>query len=191
MGNTSVFGIYPDRITVGEAIGTLERAGYRRADIAVLIPENSGSKDFGHLKSNKGPEGAAAGAALGAATGGLVGWLVATGTLALPGLQPLAAVAPTIAALAAAGSGGALGWLIGLYLGLGVPEYVAKRYAGRIRRAGILLSVHCDNQDWARRARQVLKETGAQGIASVAESGADFAVADKPAPRVIPISQAR
>jgi hypothetical protein len=191
MGNTSVFGIYPDRITVGEAIETLVRAGYRRADVAVLVPENSGSKDFGHVKSNRGPEGAAAGTALGAATGALIGWLVATHTVALPGLASIAALAPTMAALASAGCGGALGWLIGLYLGLGVPEYVAKRYAGRKRRGGILVSVHCDSPQWTRKARQVLKETGAQSIASISESAADFAVADKPAPRVVRITETR
>ena len=191
MGNTSVFGIYKDRTTVSEAIDALGRAGYRRADIAVLVSENSGSKDFGHVKSNKGPEGAAAGAALGAGTGALIGWLAATHTVALPGLQSIAALAPTMAALAAAGCGGALGWLIGFYLGVGVPEYVAKRYAGRVRRGGILVSVHCDSPEWIRKARQVLKETGGQSIASTAESAGDFAVADKPAPRAIGISGTR
>jgi hypothetical protein len=153
-----------------------------------MVSENSGSKDFGHVKGNKGPEGASAGAVGGAATGALIGWLVSSGTVSLPGVESLAAVTPTIAAFAAAGCGGAIGWLIGLYLGLGVPEYVAKRYAGRIRQGGILLSVHCDTPAWSRRARQVLRDTGARSISSAAEAGADFAVAEKPAPRVIRIS---
>jgi hypothetical protein len=113
MVNASVFGLYPDRIAVDEATTMLERAGFRRTDIAVLLPENKGSKDFGHVKSSKGAEKAATGAATGALTGAALGWLVASGTVALPGLEPLAAVTPVIAALAAAGSGGGIGWLIG------------------------------------------------------------------------------
>ena len=61
--NTSVLGIYPDRTTVSGAIEVLHQAGYRAADIAVLLPENDGSKDFAFEKSSKAPEGAAAGAA--------------------------------------------------------------------------------------------------------------------------------
>ena len=188
MGNTSVFGIYPDRAAAAEATEALQNAGWRSSDISVLAPENRGSKDFGHVKGNKGPEGAAAGAAAGAVTGGVIGWRVSSGTVFLPGLESLAGVAPTVAALAAAGGGGAIGWLIGLYLGLGVPEYLAQRYMGRMRRAGILLSVHCDNSQWTRRARQILRDTGAQSIASATELDADFVVAERPASRVIRIS---
>jgi hypothetical protein len=187
MVNASVFGLYPDRIAVDEATATLERAGFRRSDIAVLLPENTGSKDFGHAKTSRAAERAAGGAVLGAITGAGVGWLVASGTVALPGLEPLAAVAPLVAALAAAGCGGAIGWLIGLYLGLGAPRFVARRYVGRKRRGGILLSVHCDNQDWTFRARQVLKDTGAQGMATLPEAHGDFGPSEKPDPRVIPI----
>ena len=181
--NTSVLGIYADRKTVSDAISVLHKAGYRPADIAVLTADNSGSKDFAHEKSSKAGEGAAAGAALGAAAGALVGWAVSTRLVAIPGLEPLATVGPLIAALAAAGFGGTLGWLIGLFLGFGVPQYVAKRYAGRMGRGGILLSVHCDNSEWRARAQKSLKDTGGRYISSAAESGADYATTDKPEPR--------
>src|SRR5580704_3681595 len=59
--NISVFGIYPDRTTVSDAIDALQQARYRASDIAVLLPDNSGSKDFAHVKQTKAPEGAAAG----------------------------------------------------------------------------------------------------------------------------------
>ncbi len=181
--NISVLGIYPDRTTVLEAISSLQKAGYRPADIAVLSAENQGSKDFAHEKSSKAPEGAAVGAAAGAVVGAALGWLVATRVVAFPGLEPLAAVGPVFAALAAAGCGGALGWLIGLFLGLSMPEYVAKRYAGRMGRGGILVSVHCDSPEWRQRARKSLKDTGARYIASTPESAADYATSDKPTPR--------
>ena len=63
---------------------------------------------------------------------------------------------------------------------MGIPEYEAKRYEGRIKDGGVLLSVHCDNSDWVKRAKEMLKETGAEDIASTGESSADFAQSDKP-----------
>ena len=159
------------------------KAGYRPADIAVLSAENQGSKEFAHEKSSKAPEGAAAGAAAGAVAGALLGWLVATGVVPFPGLEPLATVRPLMAALAAAACGGAFGWLIGFFLGLSMPEYVAKRYAGRMGRGGILLSVHCDSSEWCERAQKSLKDTGARYISSASESAADYATTDKPTPR--------
>jgi hypothetical protein len=64
-----------------------------------------------------------------------------------------------------------------------MPEYEAKRYEGQIRRGGILMSVHCDNPDWVKRAKDILKETGGEDIASAGEASADFATSDKPMPR--------
>jgi hypothetical protein len=63
---------------------------------------------------------------------------------------------------------------------MGIPEYEAKRYEGLIKKGQILLSVHCDNSDWVKRAKDVLKRTGAEDISSTGESGADYAESDKP-----------
>jgi hypothetical protein len=181
--NTSVLGIYPDRTTVSGAIDILHQAGYRAADIAVLLPENDGSKDFAFEKSSKAPEGAAAGAAAGAVVGAALAWLVSVESVAFPGLELFATVRPLMAALAGAGVAAALGWLIGSFVGRAMPEYVAKRYAGRIRRAGILLSVHCDSSEWCDKAKKVLRDTGAQQISSAPESPADYATTDQPTAR--------
>ena len=185
--NTSVIGIYPDRTTVSDAIGVLHKAGYRATDISVLSSDNQGSKDFGHEKHSQAPQGAATGAAVGAVVGAALAWLVSTQTVALPVLAPLVATivaaGPVLAALAGAGAGGALGWVVGLLAGLPLPVYVAKRYAGRIRRGGILLSVHCDSREWCDRAKKTLKDTGARSISSASESAADYGTTDKPTER--------
>jgi hypothetical protein len=180
--NTSVLGIYPNRRTVSDAISVLQKAGYRPVDIAILSAENQGSKDFGHEKSSKALDGAAIGAAAGAVAGALGGWLVSTGVVALPVLGPLLAGRPILGPLAAAACAGALGWLIGLFLGLNRTEYVAKRYAGRMGRGGILLSVHCDSSEWRQKAEESLKSTGAQHISFASESAAEYATTDKPTP---------
>jgi hypothetical protein len=183
--NHSVLGIYQDRAMVADAISALCSKGYRPEDIAVLLPDNSGSKDFGHERRTKGLEGAAAGSALGAITGATIGWLVSSGTVAVASLEPLAHVDTLIAILAAAGCGAAIGWVIGLFLGMGTPEYVAKRYAGRKRHAGILLSVHCDNGAWRTRAETLLRDTGARDVSCMLEATSDFGASDKPVARLI------
>jgi hypothetical protein len=181
--NTSVIGIYEDRTTVSNAIDVLHKAGYRATDISVLSSDNQGSKDFAHEQHTNAPEGAATGAATGAIVGAGLAWFVSIQTVTITGLEPLVAAGPVLAALAGAGAFGALGWIAGLLTGLRLPEYVAKRYAGRIRRGGILLSVHCDSQEWCERAKKTLKNTGARNISSASEAAADYGTTDKPTER--------
>jgi hypothetical protein len=189
--NTSAFGIYPNGATVSDATAVLQQAGFRATDIAVLLAENQGSKDFAHEKKNKAGQGAATGAAAGAVLCAVLGWLAAAGTLTIPGLQPFLPANPVVAALAGAGLGGLLGWLTGLLVGLGGSEYVAKRYAGRIRHGGILLSVHCDTPEWSNRAKKALKDSGAQNISCAAESAGDYATTDRPTERPRPVLEDR
>jgi hypothetical protein len=181
--NTAVFGIYRDRISVEEAVDAMRAAGFRNTDISVLFPDNQGTKDFAHEKHTKAPEGAAAGAGSGALIGGTLGWLVGIGALSIPGIGPFIAAGPIVAALAGVGAGGALGGIVGALVGMGIPEYEAKRYEGRIKSGGILLSVHCDNDDWVKRAKDMLAQTGAEDIASASEAKADFSRTEKPLPR--------
>jgi hypothetical protein len=181
--NTSVMGIYTDRTTVSDAINVLHKAGYRPTDISVLSSDNQGSKDFGHEKRTKALEGAATGTAAGAVIGAVLAWLVSIQTVTITFLGPLVAAGPVLAVLAGAGAGGTLGWIVGLLVGLRRPEYVAKRYVGRIRRGGILVSVHCDSQEWCDRAKKTLRDTGASNISSGSEAAADYGTADKPTER--------
>jgi hypothetical protein len=183
MKNTSVFGIYPNRRSVESAIEAFQRGGYRPTDISVLIPENIGNKDLGHEKNSKSPEGASTGAASGAILGGALGWLVGIGALAIPGVGPFLAAGPIMAALAGVGVGGALGGIAGSLIGLGIPEYEAKRYEGRVRSGGVLVSIHCDNAEWTARAKKMMELTGAEDISSTSEASADFATTDHPVRR--------
>ena len=181
--NTAVFGIYNSRGAVEEAVDHLRNAGFRSTDISILFPENTGNKDLGHEKSTKAPEGATAGGVTGGVIGGTLGWLAGIGALAIPGIGPFIVAGPIVAALSGIGAGAAIGGIAGALAGLGIPEYEAKRYEGRVRDGGILLSVHADDSRWTRRAKQVLEQTGAHDIASTGEAAADFAQSDKPYPR--------
>jgi len=183
--NTAVFGIYPNRFAVEEAVEHLRKTGFRNTDISVLFQDNQGTKDFAHEKNTKAPEGVTTGVVAGGLAGGVLGWLVGIGALAIPGLGPLIAAGPIVAALAGAGAVGTLGGFVGALAGMGIPEYEAKRYEGRIREGGVLLSVHCDSSDWVKRAKEVLAHTGAQDIASEGEKAGDYGNSDRPSPRVV------
>ena len=184
--NIAIFGIYASRADTLEAVETLKTAGFRNTDIAVLMPDNPGTKDFAVEMNTKAPEGATWGGIIGAVIGGSLAWLTAMSMITVPGLDPVVAAGPIIAALAGIGAGAVIGGIIGALVGLGLPEYQAKRFEGRIRKGGILLSVHCDRGDWTKRGKTILKETGARNISSAKEAKADFAASDRPMRRAVP-----
>lgn len=181
--NISVFGLYSTEAAVAEGVDQLRLAGFRNTDVSVLFSENSGNKDLAHERNTKAPEGAAAGAGSGAVLGGALGWLVGAGLLAIPGLGPFIAAGPIMGLLSGIGVGGTIGGLTGSLIGSGMPEYEAKRYEGRIRKGGILISVHCDNTDLEKRAKRILENTGAQDVSSSGEAKADFGSSDQANPR--------
>jgi hypothetical protein len=181
--NTAVFGIYPTYESLEGAVDALRSSGFRNTDVSFLMAENAGSKDFGHRKASKAPEGVVAGASSGVVLGGALGWLIGIGALTIPGFGPLLAAGPVVAALAGAGAVGTAGGVIGGLIGIGIPEYEARRYEGRVRDGGNLLSVHCDDEEWTKLAKDILGRTGAKHISSTDEARADFARSHKPIPR--------
>jgi hypothetical protein len=168
-GNTVVFGIFDSRPQVESCVDLLKVQGFRNSDISMLMSDPEETRDLAHEKSTKAPEGATAGAAGGAVLGGAFGWLVGIGSLAIPGIGPFVAAGPIMAALAGATVGGALGGVSGALIGLGIPEYEAKRYEGYVKEGGILLSVHSDSSEWTKRAKELLKTSGARDISSTSE----------------------
>jgi hypothetical protein len=170
--NTAVFGIYPSTTAAESAVDRLITAGFTNEDVSVLMSDVDSTKEFAHEKSTKAPEGTAVGVTTGGVVGGTLGLLAGLGALAIPGVGPLIAAGPIMGALAGLGVGGAVGGLVGALVGMGIPEYEAKRYEGRVKDGGILLSVHCDTSQEITRAKDILKETGAEDIASSGEESA-------------------
>ena len=173
--NTAVFGIYKTVDHAERAVNTLTSAGFASNDISVLLSDIQTSHDFAHEKNTKAPEGTAAGATAGGIIGGTLGLLVGLGTLAIPGVGPLLAAGPIVAALAGMGAGGAAGGIIGALVGMGIPEYEAKRYEGRVKDGGVLLSVHCDTSKAIDRAKELLAGTGAEDISYTSEAASAHA----------------
>ena len=168
--NTAVFGIYASGQHAERAVDSIIAAGFASSDISVLLPDTRSTREFAHEKDTKAPEGTTAGVTTGGAIGGTLGVLAGIGALAIPGVGPFIAAGPIMAGLAGLGVGGVVGGLIGALVGMGIPEYEAKRYEGRVKGGGTLLSVHCDSSEEVSRAKDLLKQTGAEDIASSSES---------------------
>ena len=152
-------------------VNQLKAAGFSNNDISVLLPDKRGTKDFAHEQHTKAPEGATTGAGTGGVLGGALGWLAGIGTLAIPGLGPFIAAGPIMAALSGAAVGAAVGGVTGALIGMGIPEYEAKRYEGKVKGGNILISVHSENSDETSRAKDIFESAGAEDIATSGESG--------------------
>lgn len=167
---SSVYGIANSNAQAVRIANRLRAEGFTSDDISVLCPNTDSTRDFAVDNSTKAPEGTAIGAGSGAVIGGTLGWLAGIGMLAIPGLGPFIAAGPIMAALSGAAAGGTLGGVSGALVGMGIPEYEAQRYEGRLKQGHILLSVHTDDSDEASRARQIFTDEGAEDISTGAEA---------------------
>jgi hypothetical protein len=168
--NEIVYGICTNRNVLEIAVESLKREGFPASDVAFLAPESLGNSGLTTEKSTKAPEGATAGAGSSLLLGGALGWFVGVGALAIPGIGPLIAAGPVLAALAGAGVGSAVGGVTGGLIGMGIPEYEAKRYEGLISNGGTLLSAHCQTSDERDRAKKILLASGAEDISATVAS---------------------
>lgn len=170
MSKKSVFCIATTTLQANQIVDSLREQGFSNNDISALFPDNEGTRDFAHEKGTKAPEGATAGASSGAILGGALGWLAGIGALAIPGIGPFVAAGPIAAALSGAAVGGAVGGLTGALIGMGIPEYEAKRYEGKVKEGGILISVHADDSEEIDRAKKIFQQHNAQDIATASEA---------------------
>ncbi|MEO8205504.1 MAG: general stress protein [Chthoniobacterales bacterium] len=168
----SVIGIVTSRQQTEQTVQNLQAAGFPVSDISILIPDTDGERDFGHIKASKAPEGATTGAATGGVVGGVLGLLAGIGALAIPGVGPLIAAGPIMAALSGLGAGALAGGLVGGLVGLGIPEIEAKRYEEKLKSGNYFIAVHTDDGDQITLAKEVLKNSGAEDISTVGEASA-------------------
>lgn len=151
-------------------VNHLTNAGFSSNAISVLFPDKSTTQDFAHEKHTKAPEGAAIGGTVGLGAGAAVGLLAGIGALAIPGVGPLIAAGPIMAALSGAAVGAATGGLAGGLIGLGIPEYEAKRYEGKIKGGSALISVHAKTSEELDKAKAIFEKAHAEDISSTEEA---------------------
>jgi hypothetical protein len=168
----SVIGIVESQVQAERIVDELQTSGVALSDISVLLPDKRGTKDFAHEHNTKAPEGAIAGVGAGGAVGGTFGLLAGIGAIAIPGVGPLIAAGPLLAALSGAAAGAAIGGVTGALVGMGMPEIEAKTYDGKIRGGNILVAAHTADGEMEKRAKQVLEQSGAHDISVTGESSA-------------------
>lgn len=166
MSKSSVFGIVKTHAQAEQIVEELQSAGFPASEISILLPDNEGKHDIGHVKATKAPEGATTGAATGGVTGGVLGLLAGIGALAIPGVGPFIAAGPIMAALSGAAIGATTGGIVGALIGLGIPEIEAKRYEDKLKSGNYLIAVHAEDSDQKDRAKEIFKRAGAEDIST-------------------------
>jgi len=141
--------LYHNFADAQSAVDALVRSGVDRSNISVVA--NNVSGEYGtHDYDTEDAVTAEQGASFGAATGGIIGALAGLGALAIPGIGPVIAAGPLIAAL----TGGAVGALAGaptggLVAGLIHTHHMdaedAELYAEGVRRGDTLVTAHIDD----------------------------------------------
>ncbi|MCU0493600.1 MAG: DUF2382 domain-containing protein, partial [Chloroflexaceae bacterium] len=184
----TVVGLFDNFSEAQSVVQDLVSNGFSRDHISVVANDRSQTVDTSREvgESNTAAEGAGAGAVGGTVVGGAVGLLVGLGVLAIPGIGPVLAAGPLVAAIGTpaavagatalgAGLGAAAGGLVGGLIGAGVPEDEANYYAEGVRRGGTLVSVTTDDDSMADRAYNVMRQHNAVDIkdrgATYRESG--------------------
>lgn len=178
MGDLTVFATYSSREELEGAISMARGAGFRTADVSVLVPGGVSGGEPDNLQPGE-RKSVRLGTDVVIAGGG-VGSLVSAGTLMVPGIGPMLAAGPILTALSKAQAERVVADITGWLIGLGVPARRAKSYQGLLQDGCILAGLHADNAAWAKRAKQLFEGTGAQNISEADAAKGAFAQTDKP-----------
>jgi hypothetical protein len=132
--NLASYGLYPSIGALYSGAEALKAAGFRQTDISVLYPDKSET-------------------ASPTSFGTLIAYLAGIGAITFPGVGPFLAAGPIASAFK--GLGVAASGLLGSLRAIGLPEYMALRYEGRLKQGGLMMTVHCDDDEWAGRANNI------------------------------------
>lgn len=177
MGTTqntkTVAAVFNDTRQAEAAVRELEQAGFAAGGISVVANRTTAVQDRAdaidraaaaeEVQNADKAADIAADAGIGAALGGAGGLLLGLAGLAIPGIGPVLASGPLIAALGGAGIGAAAGSLLGALNESGIPAQDAEDYAEGIRRGQVLVVVQTDEHGYDR-ARDILDHNGAVDV---------------------------
>lgn len=163
----TVIGTYSQFETAIDVVNDLVNAGFHRNSIS-LIANDPDKKYASYVDHDTAGDGAAAGAGIGAAIGGLGGLLLGLGALAIPGVGPVIAAGPIVAALTGAGVGAVTGGIIGALTDMGVPEESAHVYAESVHRGNVLVVAQVEDNR-VDEATRIMQRSGLIDIEREAE----------------------
>jgi len=151
-------------------VDALRAEGFPLSEISVLYPDSGGKHEVGHIIATKAPEGVTAGVTSGGVVGGVIGLLAGIGALAIPGVGPLIAAGPIMAALSGAAVGATACGVLGGLIGSGIPEIEAKRYEEKLKTGNYLISVNTDADEDEVKAKAIFKAQGAEDIVTTMDA---------------------
>ena len=145
----TIVGLFDNFSEAEAVVRYLERAGYDRTDMSIVANEvaRGSTRTTTAAGADNAAEGAGTGAIIGGVTGGMAGLIASLAGLAIPGIGPVIAAGPLVAALTGAGVGAVAGGLIGALTSAGVPEEHARYYEEGVRRGGTLVTVSASDAD--------------------------------------------
>ncbi len=166
----AVIGFVATQVQTEAIVTQLRSEGIPPTDISVLLPDKRNPREFTHEKNTTAPEGAVTGTVAGGVVVGALGLLAGIGALAIPGLGPLIAAGPIMAALSGIAAGGVVGGVAGALVGAGIPEYEAKFYESRLRDGNVLIAVHTEDADVRKTVLHTFKQMGVRDVTTQTES---------------------
>lgn len=137
----TLIGLFDTRGQAQRAAAALRQAGFSPNDISVVMSHREDAAEVAAGAGLGEVSAAGAGAVGGTVLGGAAGLALGFGLLTIPGLGPLLAAGPIVAAITGAGVGAAAGGLLGALSDLGVSEQDAPHYQEGVERGGVLVTV--------------------------------------------------
>jgi hypothetical protein len=166
----TVVGTYDNIQTAYAVANDLINAGYSRSDISVIASDAKNEySPYIETTTVDTTDDVAKGAGIGAAIGGLGGLLVGLGALAIPGIGPVVAAGPLLAALTGAGVGAVTGGIVGALIDLGIPDEEAHIYSEGLRRGHVLVIAQVPDSS-ANAVTRVMERPGLVDIRRQADS---------------------
>jgi hypothetical protein len=152
----AAFGLYPSTRALHFGAEALRAAKFRHTDISVMYSDGQQAL---RLRESIPVETDIVDDSW-ASLGGILTSLSGIGAIVMSDDGPFMAGGPILATLTGVDES-----LPGSLRGLGIPEGEIESFEHRLKQGGLLLSVQCDDDDWAARARDILSRTGAERIA--------------------------
>lgn len=134
-------------------VDDLRASYYSRSNISILFPDRNGVRRFPRIPP-------------GIEEVKVWEWLNGIGPLRIPGMGSCVAGGPLMASLAGLTRSGDVKTLAAALIALGIPEHQARRYESQVKVGQALISVHTQDPEEARFAREIFKQEGAGEISS-------------------------
>jgi hypothetical protein len=155
-------GVFTTVANADRAVTNLLNAGFQIDEITVVCSDKGNEQHFGSLRQEGIVETDHQGVIVSGVIGGVLGGLVSLAGVATTGGLGILAVGPILA-------GGVTGTLVGIFVGSGVENELARFYDQAVEKGNILVAVdiHDEENGKARLAlaARVLEQSGAEPLA--------------------------